>query len=121
MNEIYILLQFFFTILNGVACAILCTFIIVNLYNPSADDWVQIYKIHGSDNIQTLTLAIVILGFIVFALNKVSSCFKKAPQDVFIFLVSMNMYQQLLPVSSLSSTGKNTVAIIIISRKWLLK
>ena len=91
MNEIYILLQFIFTILNGIACAILCTFIIVNVLNPSDDDWVQIHEILGSDNIKTLTLAIVILGFIIFALNKISSCLKKAPRDVFIFLVSMNM------------------------------
>ena len=110
MNEIYILLQFFFTVLNGVACAILCTFIIVNLYNPTDDDWVQIREIPGSDNIKTLTLAIVILGYIIFAVNKIATCFKKAPPTVFTCVVSTNMYQLLL-VSSLCSTVKNTTVL----------
>ena len=76
MNEIYILLQLVFIFLNGLACIILSTFIIVNVNYLSDDDWVQIYNILGSDQLKKLTLGNVILGYIISVLKKVSSCLK---------------------------------------------
>ena len=110
MNEIYILLQIVFMLLDGLACIILITFIIVNLFNVSADDWFQIHEILDSDKFRTLTLGIVILGYVISALKELSTCSKcsfleNAPHEVYIILVSMNMHQLLL-ISSLYSTEK---------------